>query len=164
MTDNTENSQKKVHLIKQPKPAQGEAPAMQAPVMQEKPEEEIPAEKKKVVVMKKKIVLKKVQAKVVAHHDQEDGEQSGETVQAQPIQASSLPSEKSSVRVQTMSEQAVQPAVPPAFVKPEAKAQEQTHTAEIGGGQTITRRKRSNREKAGGCAGASGGSKPGGYC
>jgi len=61
MTDNTENPQKKVHLIKQPKPLQSEATPFKA-----KSEEEIPVERKKVVVVKKKLVLKKTSAKVVA--------------------------------------------------------------------------------------------------
>ena len=74
MTDNTENPQKKVHLIKQPKPAPGEMPAAQ-----EKPEEESLAERKKVVVVKKKVVvMKKAAAKVVAHHDLEGGAEGGE--------------------------------------------------------------------------------------
>ncbi len=87
MTDNTENPQKKVHLIKQPKPAPGEMPAVQ-----EKPEEESLAEKKKVVVVKKKIVvMKKTAAKVVAHHDLEGGAEGGEGAQAAPVQASANP-------------------------------------------------------------------------
>ena len=69
MTDNTENPQKKVHLIKQPKSAQSEAgPA------KPKPEEVSPVERKKVVVVKKKLVLKKAQAKVVARHEGEPAE------------------------------------------------------------------------------------------
>jgi translation initiation factor IF-2 len=91
MTDNTENPQKKVHLIKQPKPAQGEMPAAQ-----EKPEEESLAEKKKVVVVKKKVVvMKKTAAKVVAHHDLEGGAEGGEGAQAAPVQASTHPIDKS---------------------------------------------------------------------
>ena len=118
MTDNTENSQKKVHLIKQPKPIQGEAPA--AP---DKPEEETPAEKRKVVVVKKKVVLKKVQAKVVAHHDLEGGDQSGGAVQAQPVQAGPQSSEKLSAQVQTAGEPAkTGPSSPP--VQSEAKQTE----------------------------------------
>ncbi|MCE1196606.1 translation initiation factor IF-2 [bacterium] len=90
MTDNTENPQKKVHLIKQPKPAPGEMPA--AP---ERPEEESLAEKKKVVVVKKKVVvMKKAPAKVVAHHDLEGGAEGGEVAQAAPVQASANPIDK----------------------------------------------------------------------
>ena len=69
MTDNTENPQKKVHLIKQPKPLQSEATPFKA-----KSEEEIPVERKKVVVVKKKLVLKKTSAKVVARHEGEPAE------------------------------------------------------------------------------------------
>ena len=126
MTDNTENSQKKVHLIKQPKMAQGEAPAAQA-----KPEEESPAEKKKVVVMKKKVVLKKAQAKVVAHHDLEDGEQPGEAMQAQPVQASSPPAEKLSTHALHTPAHAENPAASSEQAKSEAKVHEKTHPAEM---------------------------------
>lgn len=85
MTDNTENSQKKVHLIKQPRPNAAETPA-QSP-RTEKTEEELAAEKRKVVVVKKKIVLKKASAKVVAHHETEPGEQEGEVVAISTQQA-----------------------------------------------------------------------------
>src|SRR3989339_1989981 len=101
MTDNTENSQKKVHLIKQPKPVQGEIPAIQG-----RPEEETPAEKKKVVVMKKKVVLKKVQAKVVAHHDPEGGEQPGESVQVKHAPEGAQASEKLSTHAHQAAEHA----------------------------------------------------------
>jgi translation initiation factor IF-2 len=87
MTDNTDGSQKKVYLIKQPKPVQGEVPAAPA-----KTEEESLAEKRKVVVVKKKVVLKKPQAKVVAHHDAEEGGQEpDQAVQPQGAPATSAP-------------------------------------------------------------------------
>ena len=88
MTDNTDGSQKKVYLIKQPKPAPGDAPAAPA-----RTEEESLAEKRKVVVMKKKVVLKKPQAKVVAHHDAEEGAQDADqATQPQAAPAASSPS------------------------------------------------------------------------
>jgi translation initiation factor IF-2 len=73
MTENTENPQKKVHLIKQPKAkpqpsteAEEKTKAAAAPVG----EADSSSEKRKVVVVKKKVVVKKVQARVVAHHEE----------------------------------------------------------------------------------------------
>lgn len=68
MTDSTDNSEKKVHLIKQPKPVTPERPAA-APIAGR--DDEVAQEKKKVVVVKKKVVVKKPQAKVLAHHEKE---------------------------------------------------------------------------------------------
>lgn len=88
MTDNTENPQKKVHLIKQPKSAQSEAgPA------KPKPEEVSPVERKKVVVVKKKLVLKKAQAKVVARHEGEPAELPPESAAQAQAQQQVLPEE-----------------------------------------------------------------------
>ncbi len=89
MTDNTDDAQKKVHLIKQAKPASAETP-VQPSVKPEKPDEESGVEKRKVVVVKKKVVLKKAAAKVVAHHDAEPGEAEAESQKlssAQPVLA-----------------------------------------------------------------------------
>ncbi|HCO48397.1 MAG TPA: hypothetical protein DIT55_02755, partial [Spirochaetaceae bacterium] len=128
MTDNTENSQKKVHLIKQPKPAQGEAPAAQG-----KAEEEAPAEKRKLVVVKKKVVLKKAQAKVVAHHDLEGGEPSVEAALTHPARESSQSSEISSVHSQLAAEQPAKPAatVQPAPAKPVSQEKPQQREATV---------------------------------
>ena len=88
MTDNTENPQKKVHLIKQPKPLQSEATQSKA-----KPEEETPVERKKVVVVKKKLVLKKAQAKVVARHEGEPSELPPESEGSPQVLQSTRPEE-----------------------------------------------------------------------
>jgi translation initiation factor IF-2 len=74
MTENTENPQKKVNLIKQPK-----ARPQPSPESEEKAktaaahggETDSSSEKRKVVVVKKKVVVKKVQARVVAHHEED---------------------------------------------------------------------------------------------
>ena len=95
MTDNTDDAQKKVHLIKQPKPASAETP-VQPSAKPEKPDEESGAERRKVVVVKKKVVLKKAAAKVVAHHDAEPGEAEAESQElspSQPVQAQAKPVE-----------------------------------------------------------------------
>ncbi|MDD3981168.1 MAG: translation initiation factor IF-2 [Spirochaetia bacterium] len=84
MTDNTENPQKKVHLIKQPKPLQSEAVQPRA-----KSEDEPQIERKKVVVVKKRLVLKKAPAKVVARHEGEPAELQQESVA--PVQAQQQP-------------------------------------------------------------------------
>ena len=73
MTDSTDNSEKKVHLIKQPKPVTPEKPAQSSTVASSADEDSF-QEKKKVVVVKKKVVVKKPQAKVLAHHDKEQGQ------------------------------------------------------------------------------------------
>lgn len=73
MTDSTDNSEKKVHLIKQPKPVTPEKPSQSSTVASSADEDSF-QEKKKVVVVKKKVVVKKPQAKVLAHHDKEQGQ------------------------------------------------------------------------------------------
>jgi len=86
MTDNTENPQKKVNLIKQPKPLQSEATQSRT-----RSEEEVPAERKKVVVVKKKLVLKKTPAKVVARHEGEPAELPQESAAPAQVQQQAQP-------------------------------------------------------------------------
>lgn len=114
MTENTENPQKKAHLIKQPKPASSEIPPAA-----EKAEEES-AERKKVVVVKKKVVLKKPQAKVVARHEG-PGEQEEKSQQGARAQEEIRPAEKVSVQAR---------AVPPAAA-PQAPAAEPVKAAAV---------------------------------
>lgn len=126
MTDSTDNSEKKVHLIKQPKPVTAEKPASLASTAASAhagepartgAEDEASQEKKKVVVVKKKVVVKKPQAKVLAHHEQAQDQASGASAQGNVPAKPEIPPQQ---------EKPTQPVVSPQVQAEKASGREQS--------------------------------------
>lgn len=126
MTDSTDNSEKKVHLIKQPKPVTAEKPASLASTAASAhagepartgAEDEASQEKKKVVVVKKKVVVKKPQAKVLAHHEQAQDQASGASAQGNVPAKPEIPPQQ---------EKPAQPVVSPQVQAEKASGREQS--------------------------------------